>query len=274
MTAYAIGDVHAHLDQLLQLLDAIKYDRNQDELWFVGDFINRGEQSLETLRFVMELGSSAKTVIGNHDFSLMVQGFGLDKGRVKKTVAQILKEKDAGKIVDWLCQMPLAVEDERRKIMMTHAGVYPFWSRKELNELNCQYQNAMQGKKSDKKDFLQAVYRNGKGIWKKDGKFLEKMCFTVNACTRMRYLNPDHSLDFDAKMPPAERNPKLACWFDKFAEKMDKDWQDWKIVFGHWAALGIYIKPQYACIDGGAAWGGKLVAFDLDHWQIAAEIAC
>jgi bis(5'-nucleosyl)-tetraphosphatase (symmetrical) len=76
MARLAIGDVQGCCDELKALLKRCKYSADRDQLWFVGDLVNRGPQSLETLRFVRGLGASATVVLGNHDLHLLALAFG------------------------------------------------------------------------------------------------------------------------------------------------------------------------------------------------------
>ena len=66
MARYAIGDIQGCCDELKTLLQRCHYSADRDELWFVGDLVNRGPKSLETLRFVRSLGAGATVVLGNH----------------------------------------------------------------------------------------------------------------------------------------------------------------------------------------------------------------
>ncbi len=65
MATYAIGDIQGCLQPLLTLLKQISFDSNKDTLWIAGDLINRGPESLETLRFLHSIKSSIKVVLGN-----------------------------------------------------------------------------------------------------------------------------------------------------------------------------------------------------------------
>ena len=47
-----------------------------------------------------------------------------------------------------------------------------------------------------------------------------------------------------------------------------------KIIFGHWAALGYSSGKNWLCLDGGAAWDGDLIAWNVDSWQLAGKAKC
>ena len=69
---YIIGDVQGCYDTLQKLLKKINYRKDKDRLFFLGDVVNRGNKSLETLRFIYSLKENANMVLGNHDFHLLV----------------------------------------------------------------------------------------------------------------------------------------------------------------------------------------------------------
>lgn len=268
MGLYAIGDVHGQYDALMRLLEALNYDEAADELWFVGDIINRGPDSVGALRCVTTLRGKTEVVIGNHDFTLMVQADGLDKGRIKTTTKEILKAPDAQEMIEAMRCWPLMVEDAARNIVMAHAGIYPYWNLSTARELNAEYRRQMRQSDEARKTFLQQVYRNGGGKWKAQMKDAAKNCFAVNAFARMRFLNADGELDFEGKMAPEAAPKGLHPWYEAHIRR-----QNFRIVFGHWAALGLRVHEKFACIDGGAAWSGELIAFDLERWQVAARAA-
>lgn len=265
MASYVIGDVHGQYDGLRHLLAKIKYKKGRDELWFVGDLVNRGPKSLEVLRFVVGLGKQAKVVLGNHDFSLMVQALDRPEVKIKATTREILSASDGRELVAAMRKWPMMVVDKKRRVVMTHAGLYPGWTVKTAETLNGEIMHALQGKKGD--DFLARVYHDHPHCWSRELIGMDRLRFGVNAFCRMRFLTEKGCLDFAAKTPPDQAPKGLEPWY------MQKTRSRYRCVFGHWAAQGLTITPAWACIDGGAAWGGKLVAFDLDRWDVAGSVA-
>ena len=129
MARYAIGDVQGCCDELKALLDRCHYSADRDELWFVGDLVNRGPKSLETLRFVRSLGANATVVLGNHDLHLLALAFGsARKPRDGDTLDDILGAPDRDQLLEWLSGRPLAVFDEPRGDFLVHAGLVPEWT--------------------------------------------------------------------------------------------------------------------------------------------------
>jgi len=107
MTTYAIGDLQGCLTPLKRLLDKLNFDPAADRLWFVGDLVNRGPESLQTLRFVRALGDSAITVLGNHDLHLLAVMQRVRTESAQDTLGDILRAHDRDPLRDWLRQLPL-----------------------------------------------------------------------------------------------------------------------------------------------------------------------
>lgn len=266
MATYVIGDVHGQYAALLSLLDKLHYDEASDELWFVGDLVNRGPNSLEVVRFVCDLfqRGKCKVVLGNHDFSLLAQAIPGSTLKPKKATQSILAAEDGEALIMQMRQFPLLVVDDSHHVVMTHAGFYPLWTLSIAQRLNADVMAALQGEQVG--DFLRDVYADEPADWDINRTGIPALRFAVNVFTRMRYLKKDLRLDFDCKLPPKEAPRNLMPWFA--VPQAD----EYRCVFGHWAALGLTIKPHYACIDGGAAWDGMLIAFDLARWQVAGKI--
>ena len=129
MARYAIGDIQGCCDELKALLAEARFSADRDELWFVGDLVNRGPKSLETLRFVRALGANATVVLGNHDLHLLAVAFGSKrKQKDSDTLEAVLEAPDRDQLLEWLLGRPLAVFDEPRGEFLVHAGLVPEWT--------------------------------------------------------------------------------------------------------------------------------------------------
>lgn len=263
MAIYAIGDVHGQYQALLRLLEKIGYSEG-DEVWFVGDLVNRGPDSLNVLRLVTGM-KNAKVVLGNHDLSLLVQAQHFKGNKIKPAMAEILAAEDGEELVDKLRDYPMLHVDKTRKIAMSHAGMHPGWTMKTARRLNRAVGKALQGKKY--RDFLKHLYGDEPALWSEDLSGMAEKRFAVNVFCRMRFLQTDGALELAAKMAPHDGGPGLVPWFE---------WEmhnQYRWIFGHWASCGVMVREKAACIDGGGAWGGRLVAFDIDEWRVAAQEA-
>ncbi len=268
MAIYAIGDIQGCYNELRRLLDLIKFDPGQDQLWLAGDLVNRGPHSLETLRFVKGLGDSAITVLGNHDLHLIATVVSLSKAGKKDTLGPILRASDCDELIDWLRHQPLFYFNER--YCMLHAGLPPQWDFKLTLEMARETEQVIQG--ADHQRFFRSMYGNKPTIWQDDLPKLEKLRFAVNCFSRLRYCTVDGELDFSHKESPDNQPCHLLPWFAVPWRKS----RDMRIIFGHWSTIGFYQGNNVFGIDTGCLWGGQLTALRLDEnpQRFAVDCEC
>lgn len=259
MTDYAIGDLHGCLDPLHRLLDKISFDPPRDRLWFVGDIVNRGPQSLESLRFVKSLGDSALTVLGNHDLHLLAVLHQVRKPSSKDTLDFILTCHDKEELIDWIRHQSIMHWDEHRNIALVHAGIHPHWSLPTALAEASALENTL--RRDDYAEFLIDMYGNSPRNWSKTLSGTDRLRFAVNVFTRMRYCQRDGTLDFTHNGPPTTAPPTLLPWHS--AQRSEPIGAS--VIFGHWSSHPAIAPPHLIPIDRGCVWGGSLVAFDIDH---------
>lgn len=257
MATYAIGDIQGCFASLEDLLYKIDFDKKQDTLWFAGDLVNRGPDSLSTLRFVKSLGSSAVTVLGNHDLHLLA--IAADHKQTKdKGLKKILKADDGPELVHWLRQQPLIHHDDNLNFTMVHAGIYPKWNLSQAQEYASELHEVLQG--DDYLDFIHNMYGNKPKKWKKKLEGWERLRFICNVFTRMRFCNIDGKLDFKKNGTPKVEASDTIPWFDMPERKMKSQ----RILFGHWSTLGLLKRTDVYALDTGCVWGGQLTALRID----------
>jgi bis(5'-nucleosyl)-tetraphosphatase (symmetrical) len=266
MTTYAIGDIQGCYDEFRRLLDVIKFDPAKDTVWIAGDLVNRGPKSLETLRFIKGLGSSAISVLGNHDMHLIATVVSLGKAGKKDTLAPILRASDCDELIDWLRHQPLFYSDQ--DFCMLHAGLPPQWDFAQTVHMARLAEQAMQS--SDHKRFFRTMYGNKPNLWSDDLPKMEQLRFAVNCFTRLRYCTIDGVLDFAQKGAPGTQPEHLIPWYQVPGRKS----ADMRIIFGHWSTLGFYQGDNCFSIDTGCLWGGKLTAITLEANPKRIDIDC
>ncbi len=265
MATYIIGDVHGCYDSLQKLLKKIDFQPNQDCLWFVGDVINRGPDSLKTLQFIMSLGDSAKMTLGNHEFHLLAAYAGLEKFKNKTdTLTPILEHKKVKKIINWLRRRPLIIRDKNLKIAMVHAGVPPQWNIKKAMKKANKVESVLTSK-GWKKNIVKHFFGNSPNYWSKKLSRWEKIRYTVNCFARMRYCDANGTLDFDLKMHP-DKTPKKSIYKPWFTWKNRKA-GNYELFFGHWSTLGVIDAYNIHTTDTGCFWGNKLTAYCVENKQ-------
>jgi bis(5'-nucleosyl)-tetraphosphatase (symmetrical) len=258
MAVYAIGDIQGCFDELLKLLELINFNDKHDQLWFVGDLVNRGEKSLETLRFVKSLGENAITVLGNHDIHLLASVCFPERIKKKDTMQAIYHAEDRDELLTWLRQQPLFHYDDTLKMGLLHAGLPPQWDLAKTKKMAILAQNML---KSDSyQELLGQLYSNQPDIWSKNLKDIDLYRFIINCFTRMRYCDKHGRLDFDYKGELNSQPKYLQPWFSLPKRKTAQI----TLIFGHWSTLGYFEGYNCYAIDAGCVWGRELVALRLD----------
>lgn len=258
MSTYAIGDVQGCHDTLRKLLQRIDFDPGRDRLWFTGDLVNRGGQSLETLRFIRSLGDAVVAVLGNHDLHLIAESVKATERRQKnQDLRRVLEAPDGPELIDWLRQRPLLHHDPELRFVMVHAGLSPQWTLERARTEAERVERELRGK--DYRNVLMRMYGDRPGGWSRRLKGLDRSRATINAFTRMRYCDPRGQVNFDAKGPPGTQPAGFYPWFEAPGHKP----RDFRVVFGHWSALGRFQGVGAYGVDTGCVWGGKLTALKL-----------
>lgn len=270
MTTWAIGDIQGCFDSLQRLLDKCRFDPAQDQLWMVGDLVNRGPQSLETLRFIRSLGASAITVLGNHDlYLLMVAANAVPRRGKDDTLDPIFAAPDVAELLDWLKTQPLAhaqVLDGQRYVMV-HAGLLPEWTADDALALSAEVSQHLRGPQFAA--FLNALWGDSPLGWHKQLNELDRARVIVNAMTRMRFCSKQGVMDLKIKGKPENAPVGHVPWFEVPGRKTAKD----TLVVGHWSALGLKMTPNLVALDSGCLWGGHLTAVSLPEREVI-QVSC
>ncbi len=266
MSIYAIGDIQGCFDDLIRLLDVIKFNKKSDQLWFAGDLVNRGPKSLETLRFVKSLGSSAVTVLGNHDLHLLATAFKQRKPRKKDSLSDVLAAPDCDELLTWLRHRPLFHYND--DFCLLHAGLPPQWDFSKTKAMALKAEKMLQSSKY--LDFFKVMYGDKPNCWSPDLKGMDKIRFIVNCFTRIRYCDEKGQLDFENSGPIGSQPEHLIPWFTA----PNRQSKEMNIIFGHWSTLGFYQGNNCYAIDTGCLWGGQLTAIKLGKKVKRTSIDC
>ncbi|MCB1633930.1 MAG: symmetrical bis(5'-nucleosyl)-tetraphosphatase [Xanthomonadales bacterium] len=259
MAVYAIGDVQGCFDQLQALVDKLAFDPAHDRLWFVGDLVNRGGQSLETLRYIKSLGEAAVVVLGNHDLHLIAQEIKPEQQRQRNPdLRRILEAEDARDLLDWLRHRPLLHHDPELNFVAVHAGLAPQWSLDAAKQHARRVEQELRGKEWPQ--VMLRMYGNEPTGWSRKLKGLRRTRATINIFTRMRYVDPRGKIAFDAKGIPGTQPVGYYPWFEVPGGVP----RNFRMVTGHWSALGLFQGLGVYSIDTGCVWGGRLTALRLD----------
>ena len=259
MAVWAIGDLQGCYGPTQRLLEKIRFDPTQDQLWFCGDLVNRGGESLETLRLVHSLREQSIVVLGNHDLSLLAISERTvdDQRRVNQDLQRILFADDRDTLIDWLRQRPLLHSDRALGWMMIHAGLSPKWTTTHAEKHAREVEHRLHG--DGRRKLLRNMYGDFPS-WTPALRGIERERAIISIFTRMRYCSTRGRIAFNEKGAPGTQVPGLYPWY----AVPGRAERDLKIVCGHWSTLGLFIGHGVHAIDTGAVWGGKLTALQLD----------
>lgn len=266
MAHYAIGDIQGCFKTLTALLEIISFSPSRDTLWLAGDLVNRGPESLQTLRALANWGTSIQAVLGNHDIHLLALMANRSVQKKDDTLNDILNASDQSFLADWLRHLPLVKTLpsglNNQPSLLVHAGILPNWSFEEALKYSSEFQSQLGA--TNWQDFLGNLFGNLPNSWSNNLMGIERQRVIVNICTRMRMIDhKSHALDFKFKAKPQSAPNNLVPWFN-IARANPAE----RIIFGHWSALQTTKTPIGYCLDTGCVWGEYLTALCIDNDEI------
>jgi bis(5'-nucleosyl)-tetraphosphatase (symmetrical) len=263
MASYAVGDIQGCLAALKALLDTVSFTA-EDTLWVAGDLVNRGPDSLETLRFIKSLGNQAKVILGNHDLHLLALHEKDAQLKPTDTLSAIFKAHDRVPLLAWLQQQPLLHYDAQFDTVMTHAGIPPCWNLQQAQQHAQELHELLQSDAAP--SFFANMYGNQPDLWHDQLKGMDRWRCITNYFTRMRFVTPKGQLDLThsgkADFNAKDEHDSLTPWFNLPSAVTSRQ------VFGHWAALeGETGNDHIINLDMGCVWGGHLKLMRLEDGQ-------
>lgn len=263
MSTYVVGDIQGCYDALQRLMEKIRFDPAEDLLWCPGDLVNRGGQSLATLRLLHSLGDRFLATLGNHDLYLLKEDWKYPDGvSPNEEIRQVLQAPDRRVLMHWLRHFPLAHHAKEHGVLMLHAGVIPQWTVQDTLGYAAEIEQRLQSDKAGK--FFNKMNKNWVRRWKNERKGWRRRRLISNILTRLRFCDSNGKILGSASGPPGSARRPYKAWF----KHKNRQTRDTTVVFGHWAALGLYRKKNVICLDSGCVWGGKLTALRLEDRQL------
>ena len=265
MTRYAVGDIQGCDEELQTLLERLKFSADRDQLWFVGDLVNRGPDSLPALRRVRSLGDNAVVVLGNHDLHLLAVAHGARRPRPSDTLDEVLAAPDRDALLEWLITRPLA--HAQGADLMVHAGLVPQWTVAGTLALAREVGEAL---RHDPRALFEHMYGNEPDRWDERLAGVQRLRFAINVLTRLRVCTADGRVDLGVKGEPPSPPSPLRPWFAHAGRAS----REARVIFGHWSALGLVREHGVIGLDTGCVWGGALSAVDLDSERAVISVPC
>lgn len=263
MATYAIGDIQGCYHAFQALLAKIEFKPKADQLWLVGDLVNRGSGSLQVLRWCYAHRDSLQVVLGNHDLHALVVANGIVRAHKSDTLAALLAAEDCDVLLNWLRQQPLIYQEDN--FLMVHAGLLPQWTAVEAIGYGAEVAAALQG--SDYLEFLTSMYGNLPNHWNESLSGADRLRVITNAMTRLRVCTEQGEMDFAFNGGLSDMPDGLMPWF----EVPSRATKEVQVIFGHWSALGLQQRKNIYALDSGCLWGGQLTAMNV-HTKAIAQV--
>ncbi len=263
MATYAIGDIQGCYRTLERLLERIEFDSARDRLLLVGDLVNRGPHSADVLRWAMRNDRAVRTVLGNHDLHLIARALGAARRKKRDTLGDVLDAPNLHDMIDWLRTRPLAHRENG--YLVVHAGLLPSWTVEDAERLSGEAEEALQSR--DVVRILESLGEPPTRPWSEELTGLERLRLVFQGFTRLRTCTREGIPQLDFSGPPEEAPPGCRPWFAAPGRRS----RDATVIFGHWAALGLYLAPRAIGLDTGAVWGNALTAIRLDDRTVFQE---
>lgn len=259
MTTWAIGDVQGCFEPLRRLLLRVAYRPGEDRLCFVGDLVNRGPDSLETLRFMVEHDVTA--VLGNHDIYALARWLGVTERTRDDTLDALLAAPDRDRLFAWLVSRPVLTEVLGHTLV--HGGILPGWTLTQAHDEARAIEAHLRG---DARALLSHYFQRPRLPFDPSLGGLDRACAALNVFVRLRFVDARGAAVKGATPPERPPRPDARPWF------LAGHWEH-PIVFGHWAALGLWLDERVAGLDSGCVWGNSLTALDLEARRVFSVCA-
>jgi bis(5'-nucleosyl)-tetraphosphatase (symmetrical) len=264
MATYIVGDIQGCYDPLRRLLEKTAFDPAVDRLWCPGDLVNRGKQSLETLRLLEGLGDRFCMTLGNHDLYLLREHWRFpDGGSANHEIDVILHAPDREALTGWLQRQPLARWSAEHSLLMVHAGVIPQWDVEQTLSCAAEVETVLRSAKKSAK-FFSKMSKNWVRRWDDELSGWKRLRLISNILTQLRFCDENGKILSSASGPPGSQPPPYKPWF----KHRHRATRNVTIAFGHWAALGFYARKRLLGLDSGCVWGGRLTAVRLEDRQV------
>ena len=264
MSLYLIGDIQGCNASLGQLLEIIDFSPSKDTIYCLGDLVNRGPDNVGVIQRLMNLGTSAQCILGNHDLHYLAVEQDIRSLKRGDTVQDLLHAPNRQEFTHWIRNQSMALEVSN--YLLVHAGVLPTWSADQAMRLAHEVEDALRGPHHS--EFLREMYGNEPNIWREDLRGYERLRVVVNVLTRMRFCTPDGQLDFSAKSGLENAPEGFMPWFDV----PNRASADLQIGFGHWSTAGGIERNGVVCVDTGCVWGRELSAFQIPNRPLGASL--